>query len=161
MFLEGLAGFHTVAPSEADVGILTEARRVSAQQVQDVESGYRQQLGQIASRDDADVDEATLEMTRDTLRRAEQNERMANGFRTGVPVTYAVAVVAPANAVQQLRGSNLVSSVQAGYRLSNGRVVLPVPDLPAGRKTFYESPRLRGLGRTEILQEARSKGGRP
>jgi len=61
--------------------------------------------------------------------------------------------------LQQLRANSLVASVSPGYRLSTGRAVLPVPDLPNGQKTWYESPRLRGLGRAEILAEARTKGG--
>jgi hypothetical protein len=158
MFLEGLAGFHSVPPQAADISIVTEARAASAKQTEDITAGERVQFTGLARRLEERPGAEMEAYARDALRRSEQNQRMLQGFRTGIPITYAVAVVTPAEALVALRSDQNVQSVEIGFRHSNGRTVVPRAALPEGRRTYYESARVRGLSQGSVRSEVAAKG---
>jgi hypothetical protein len=158
MYLEGLAGTHAVPPSEASLTVLANARSISFSQTQEIDAAYRAQLNGVGKLADADASDKTVELARDILRKTEQNDLMLKAFKTGIPITYAVSVVSGADSITGLRSSPNVKSVEIGFRLENGRAIVPVPQLPEGRKTWRESPRTAALSKGQILQEARGRG---
>lgn len=157
MYLEGLAGTHSVKPAQAGVGVVANARSISFQQVQEIDAGYNSQFADIAKASVPASPDA-LEVTRDMLRKSEQNDAMTKAFRTGIPITYATTVIAPEAAIAALRASNQVKSVQIGYRLDNGRAIVSVPELPSGSKLRFESARVKALSAVQVLEEVKAKG---
>ncbi len=158
MYLEGLAGTHAVPPSDASLTVLANARSISFQQTQEIDAAYRAQLNGVGKLADADASNKTVELARDILRKTEQNDLMLKAFKTGIPIIYAVSVVSGVDSITGLRSSPNVKSVEIGFRLENGRAIVPVPQLPEGKKTWRESPRTAALSKGQILQEARGRG---
>jgi hypothetical protein len=94
---------------------------------------------------------------RDSLEREDRDKQMLAGFTGGRPIIYAVQVIAPESALASLRRSPQVTKVVVAYRISDGRIVVPTPDLPAdyvpGRRPVSHGSK----SRDEVIATARQR----
>jgi hypothetical protein len=147
-----------LVPGEADMGLLDAARgevlamtRAARERIQNDVASVTDPAGSVDP-------QMLARYSRGVLRREAQNQAMLRTFETGRPVTYAVAVSAPATALEALRGSANVRNVAVGYAVSADRAILPVPDLPEGRSTGLGDDPTSGLSDVEVLTKVKARG---
>lgn len=166
MFLQGMAGVHQVTPDQATPNLLADARRVSLEQTEEIAAtdgskakGVKDKLDKKEAKStERDVKNAN-KLAREILRKAELNKALIKGFKEKAPITYAVAVVGPASAIQGLASNPEVASVEFGVPQGKGRVSLASPQMPIGLRLYFDVPRLQTLSpdqlRVELDQLAR------
>lgn len=158
LYIDGMAGTHSVRASEASLSLLDDARREVLAMTRAARDTIQNDVSSVLEPNERVDRQAMGRYARGALQRQAQNEAMLRTFETGRPVTYAVAVKAPTASLAVLRGSPNVAKVEVGYAISSDRAILPVPELPEGRSTGLGADPNSQLSDDEVLNLVRSRG---
>lgn len=159
MALEGMSGFHGVDVTSADISVIGDARRISADQTEKAKGFGTKTLEEIAVSDSLTKDEVSR-FAKHALITDDQNDAMLQGFRTGKPIIFAVGITGSAEQIQSLRGRPNVASLMIGNLLESGKVALPRVEAPSEARGRFSRPNLDALAGDALKNEIKRRAGK-
>jgi hypothetical protein len=158
MTMGGMAGTHSAAPDKAGPEVIVEAREASVTQIRDVLGAQEKNLAKLVDSGQIErADEKRLGQLRDSLEREDRDRQMLAGFTGGRPIVYAVQVVGAESALAALRKSPQVTKLVVAYRVPDGRIVVPSPELPADYVAGNRPTSLKSKSREEVIALAKQR----